>query len=100
MHLIHKQNSLPAEQTVLLSGIDGGPDFLDAGGNGGDFLHPGMGMAGDNLGQSCFTGSRRSPQNQGLTDPLINGPPQRFTRSQDVLLTDILINGARTHTGG
>ena len=57
-----------------------------------------LGLVGDHHRQGGLARAWRSPQDDGGKQLVnLNRPAQQFARSQDVLLPDVLVQGARAH---
>ena len=72
-------------------------DFLNAGQHSGKFDELRVGHARDDLGQRGFADAGRTPEEQRAGVIALNLYPQRLTWRENVLLSDKLVQAARTH---
>ena len=74
---------------------------VSAGKDSGKGFEVRAGAVGDHLRQRGLAGSGRSPQDDGRKEAVgLDGAAQEFPGSDYMLLPDILLQGARAHTGG
>src|SRR6185295_18585527 len=73
-------------------------NFLDTGKHGRELDELRLGEAGDDLGQRCLAGTGRAPKDERAEIVALNLRTQRFAGSDQMFLTDILVECARTHT--
>ena len=58
-------------------------------------------LVGDDLRQGGLAGAGRAPEDDGREQPVgLDGAAQELARADDVLLADVLVQGARAHAGG
>jgi hypothetical protein len=72
-------------------------DLLDAGEHGGELDELGVGEVGDDLGQGGLAHAGRSPEDERAGVVALELHAQRLAGSEDVLLADELLEGARPH---
>jgi hypothetical protein len=75
-------------------------DFFDPGEDGAKFDKFRPGHAGDYFRECGFAGTGRSPKDKGANVVALDLGAQGFAWSNEVLLADILVEGARPHTIG
>ena len=97
VHLIDKQDGAHTAALTRLSPLNGLTDVLDATCHRRDLLEVRLGAAGNDQGKSRFAYARRPPENHGVAASALQRLAQRFIRSQQVTLPDVLIERARTH---
>ena len=90
MDFIDKQNSAAPGITVLAGAFNGFTDLFYARSHGGNAFDVSIGIAGNHFGQRGFARTGRPPQNHRVQVPGLNCTRQRLTRSQQMLLTNIL----------
>ncbi len=99
VHLVHEQDGAHPAPAVLLGLVDGGADLLDAGGDRREPLDLGLAVVGHQFGQRGLAGAGRPPKDHGVAVASQDRFAQRLVRPQDMLLTDILLEGLRPHPG-
>ncbi len=100
MNLIDEENGARPEAGSLLRVHHHLLDFLDAAHHRGEFNEAGLGDLGDDLGQRRLAHTGRSPQNHGPCVVPLDFHPQRFARTEQMLLAYVVVQGARTHSLG
>jgi len=58
------------------------------------------GLARDDVGEGSLAGAGWAVKNQGLNPVGFDGPAQELARAKNVGLADVLVEGARAHSGG
>lgn len=99
VHLVHEQDGTHPTPAVLLGLVDGGADLLDTGGDRREPLDLGLAVVSHQLGQRGLAGTGRPPQDHGVAVTGQDRFAQGLVRPQDMLLTDILLEGLRPHPG-
>src|SRR5438045_109470 len=97
MNLIHEYDGAGAELPRLFGIGHNVLDFLYGAEHGGRFAELGTRAAGDDLRQSGFANSRRTPKNDGTGIITVDLEAQRFAGSEDVLLAHEFFQRSRTH---
>ena len=75
-------------------------DFFDPGEHGGELDELRLGHVRDDLGERGLARARRPPEDQRAGIVAIDLRAQRLARSDQVLLTDVLVERSRTHAVG
>ena len=89
--------------TVVAGALGFGHDLLDlfyAGHDGGELDKFGLGTAGDDFGEGGFADAGRSPEKDAANVIALDLHAQSLAGSEDVLLSDELVEIARAHTVG
>ncbi len=100
MNLVDEEHGAFAERAPVLRF---GNDFAQIGNTGADGRDRSkmrIGHARDDFGQRGFTGAGRSPEDQRRNVVRFDCAAQRMAFSNDVLLTDELVERARPHARG
>ena len=77
-------------------GRDDAADVVDPGGDGGDLLERGAGPLGDDASDRRLAGAGRAEEDHRGRPVLFDRQPERRARAQDVLLSDELLERARS----
>ena len=81
-------------------------DLLNTGENGGELEEGGVGEGGDELGEGGFADAGRAPEDHGLRvvslarSACLDGEAEGFAGAEEVLLADVLGEGAGAHALG
>ena len=101
MHLVHEEDGFAAIQAALALGcVDGFANVLDAGQHCVERDEMGAGGVGDDARQGGLAGARWAIEDHTAELVGLDGAPQQASRSNDVVLADILVQRARPHARG
>ncbi len=95
-----EQRRLRARGTRRARGLHRGTDILDPGHHGRELDELRVGAPGDEPRQRRLAGAGRSPEDQGVQLPGLDGAAQRLARTEHVLLADDFLQRSRPHPIG
>ncbi len=97
MDLIHKQDGLLTHASGIFGFVHHFLDFSDSGSHSREVHEIALRRRSDDSCQCGLAGAGRSPQNHGLHLIAVNHPAQNLSRSDQMFLADIFLNGFRPH---
>ena len=98
MHLIYKQRCpLPIQFPPLPRLVNRLPNFLHPGQNGVDGDKVALGAVGNNHRQRRFAGAGRAIEDERRKLVSLDGAAQQPAGTDDMVLSHVLIEGARPH---
>ena len=100
MDLVDKERGdLSSCSLKLPSGLDGFSNFSDVAFDSGKIQKSGLGALSNQLCQAGFAHSRGAVKDQRGETICFHGSSKQLSRTEDMVLSDILIKVARTHPG-
>ena len=98
---IHEEDGGLAVHPAAVSGLgDDTPQVGDTGGDGADRLEGSLGDCGDEAGEGGLARARRPPEDERGQTPGSDGAEEHTVLTDDLLLTDELIEGTGAHPFG
>jgi hypothetical protein len=79
---------------------DDASEVGDAGGDGAEGDEVGLGLGGDDAGEGGLAAAGRAPEDDRGELAGVDEAPEELATADEVLLADVLVEGARPHAGG
>ena len=93
--LVHEEDRpAPVEPPQFGGLVDDSADLLHAGEHRGEADEVGLRLPGQDPGECRLSRTRRTPEDDGEDTVLLNGPPQKAVRSDEVILADVLFEAS------